>query len=301
MESQKRLFNPYEGVSRGRGRRTTFHKVNKAVTGPLLQVEDKSDLEKSGKEETSICMEKFFEGTSTLAKKLSIELELVPLKPALDPNGSNHFNLSKINQNFLEFDLSVGNQNVHDIYVKSIPYFDQSYILFRKAVQHHAAVFNLGDITWVKVLEQPKSINTTIAFIRFDRRELHPQIINSLDGALWRNQPVIFQLNRKRTKPAHFYKTPISRYALENRLEDRELSLKHRKKELDLQEQELEERESAFRKYSGSRPKDKEKIRELEQEVQNLRQINHRLQMREDATHLEWNYIDQVRGQLQKN
>lgn len=306
MNQHKKFLQPYGGISRGRGRPMYSPRIQTGGQSPPSHTNDFKEASKqsitteNSSDGPSICMEKFFKNTSELSKKLSIELDLTPLAPMFDPVASNHFDLSDINQEFLKFDFTAANINVHDIFVKGIPNFEQGDILFRKAVQHHAAIYSLGHITWVKLQQQPKSLSTTIGFIRFENRALHPQIVRSLEGARWRNHHIVFELNRRKTKPAHFYKTPMSRYALENKLEDRELSLKHKKEELDSQEQELNEREAAFRMYSGSKPEDKEKISELEKEVYNLRQINHQLQNREDSTQLEWNYIDQVRGQLQK-
>ncbi|CAF1135081.1 unnamed protein product [Brachionus calyciflorus] len=83
------------------------------------------------------------------------------------------------------------------------------------------------------------------------------------------------------TKPHHFQSAPLSRYVIENRLEDRELALATRKVQLDKIEEDLLEHETAFRKYSGSRPQDVERLRELEAEVEHLAFLNEQLKNRE--------------------
>lgn len=93
-----------------------------------------------------------------------------------DEHESNILDLSAIDRNKLQFDKSVTNSNIHDIFIKSIPMVEDCELRFRRAYRHHAFKFDLGNITWAKVLSQPKSKSTTIAFVRFAQVALHPQI-----------------------------------------------------------------------------------------------------------------------------
>ncbi|CAF0815266.1 unnamed protein product [Brachionus calyciflorus] len=182
---------------------------------------------------------------------------------------------------------------------KSVPHDDQCSIRLRKAVQHHSYQFNLGPITWVKVLSQPSNIKTTVAYVRFENRALHPQIARSLDGAVWRGRQIICVVNPRQTKPAHFYKQPISRFALDNKLEVRELELMKKRIELDELEKDLDSREKAFREFENSKPEDKALIRSLEDENRCLREINEELRKKGDSAEIEWKYLDSQRKQQQ--
>ena len=142
-------------VVRGRGRRI--------ATGPAPQPNENQpkigdpvikQLENAGNDTPSICIENYFEEVSDMAKRLDIKLDIQTLYPERDPCKSNHFDLSEKDPQLFNYNLGAIHKNVHDLYVKSIPYFDGCSIYFRKAMQHHAATYNLGSLDWVRVQDQ---------------------------------------------------------------------------------------------------------------------------------------------------
>ncbi|RNA08082.1 Transposon Ty3-I Gag-Pol poly [Brachionus plicatilis] len=118
-----------------------------------------------------------------LAEKIDWEMKVKNLCPLEDEHESNILDLSAIDLNKLRFDKSVTNSNVHEIFIKSILTVEDCEIPFCKALRHHAYKFDLGNIALKKVMSQPKSQSITIAFVRFEQAALHPQIVQSLDGA----------------------------------------------------------------------------------------------------------------------
>ncbi|RNA19547.1 hypothetical protein BpHYR1_025199 [Brachionus plicatilis] len=203
---------------KGRGRTSRAVNLARAQKEQDNRLEStiKNDVTVENNVDVTVPRISIFESTARLADKLELELTMQYMSPQVEELESNRFNLSNVNPKDLEL---------------------RDY--FSTCVRHHAYTYHLGDIEWAKVIEQPKNIATTIAFVRFTQKNLHPQIVKSLDGAIWHGKEIVACVNPRRTKPEHVYKQPITEFTLENRMEIREIELRRRKAELDKLESDL--------------------------------------------------------------
>ncbi|RNA15314.1 hypothetical protein BpHYR1_053353 [Brachionus plicatilis] len=222
--------NPWNGISRGRGRPAVPPKKNTGGSAVLMQ--NQPTKEDQPKESV----------------------------PPIDPNK-------------LRFDKSVTNSNVHDIFIKSIPTVDDCELRFRRALRHHAFKFGLGDITLAKIMSQPRSKSTTIAFVRFAQVALHPQIVQSLEGASWHGKEIFARINPRRTKLSHFPKKSGN------------------------QETGHDKREAALHKLPSL--VQQEYLRALESENRTLKLMNESLHNMKIEAEGEWDYLKCVRTQFQ--
>ena len=126
----------------------------------------------------------------------------------------NRFDLSGVEPKAFEFDYEFSEPRAHDLFIKSIDVSDkaQASMRFRIALQHHAFTFNLGPITLCKLwISSSRNIKTCVAFVSFEKRDLHRQIAASLNGAKWGNYWLKAGINPFRTQPHHIGQLPNDR------------------------------------------------------------------------------------------
>lgn len=151
MASTSHRRNHWNGISRDRGR--TAEQPNRKTVGSTVLMQIQQSIEDQPIESVppiSIVAQSL----DQLADRIDWEMEVQNLCPLEDEHESNIFDISAIDPKKLQ---SFTNSNVHDIFIKSIPTIEDCELRFRRALRHHAFKFNLGNITWAKVMSQAKS------------------------------------------------------------------------------------------------------------------------------------------------